>query len=52
MQTRQDDGRAARGARWLRLITALALGLTLAGCDHCGDYFWQRPGACKTLPPG
>jgi hypothetical protein len=49
-------GRARRRAfaalRLVPLVTTLALGLTLAGCDHCGDYFWSRPGACKGGPAG
>jgi hypothetical protein len=33
------------------MIAALALSLTLSACDHCGDFFWSRPGACKSGPP-
>jgi len=34
------------------LIAALALGLALAGCDKCGDFFWQQrqPGTCHGAP--
>jgi hypothetical protein len=40
------------------VLTILALGLLLGGCDKCGDWFWQQralglsaPDACKgTLP--
>jgi hypothetical protein len=28
----------------------LALGLSLSACDKCGDYFWEKPGACKSGP--
>ena len=31
------------------LVAVLALGLALAGCDKCGDYFWQH-GSCKSGP--
>ncbi len=44
--------RAARGARWAALAGALALALAMAGCDRCGDFFWEKqPGACKAGPP-
>jgi hypothetical protein len=42
--------RARRIRKALPLIAALALGLALAGCDHCGDFFWQS-GACHATPP-
>jgi len=37
-----------------RLLCVLALGMTLAGCDRCGDWFWtsSQIEACKgKLPP-
>jgi|EndMetStandDraft_8_1072994.scaffolds.fasta_scaffold214133_1 hypothetical protein len=37
-----------------RLLCVLALGMTLAGCDRCGDWFWtsSQVEACKgKLPP-
>ena len=43
--------RAATVARIIPVIAALALGLTLSACDHCGDFFWEKPGACKSGPP-
>jgi hypothetical protein len=40
------------------VLTILALGLLLAGCDKCGDWFWQQralglsaPDACKGSLP-
>ena len=55
MPTRTDagrDARVARGARWLPLVAALALGLTLSACDRCGDFFWEKqPATCKAMPP-
>jgi hypothetical protein len=52
-------GTAATGPRLLRrcmralpLVAALAFGLALAGCDKCGDFFWQgRSGVCHASPP-
>jgi hypothetical protein len=42
---------ARRCARAIPIVTALALGLALAGCDHCGDFFWQtQHGACHLHP--
>jgi hypothetical protein len=51
--TSERDARTRRAAivRIVPVIAALALGLTLSACDHCGDFFWQRPGACKSGPP-
>jgi hypothetical protein len=45
-------------SRLSAVLTILALGLLLAGCDKCGDWFWSgrafgaiAPDACKgTLP--
>ncbi len=37
-----------------RLVLLLVLGLGLAGCDKCGDWFWVDPAtphACKEAPP-
>jgi hypothetical protein len=43
--------RLARCVRIGPLAAVLALSLTLAACDKCGDFFWQtRPGACKAGP--
>lgn len=37
------------------LVTVLALGLMLAGCDKCGDWFWNKPASgpqsCKGALP-
>jgi hypothetical protein len=38
------------------VATVLVLGLMLAGCDKCGDWFWNKPASgvqsCKgSLPP-
>jgi hypothetical protein len=33
------------------LLAVLAFGLLLSGCDKCGDFFWNRPGACKNYVP-
>jgi hypothetical protein len=36
--------------RAVPLIAVLALGLALSACDKCGDFFWDRPGSCKSGP--
>jgi hypothetical protein len=37
--------------RLVPLVAVLGLGLALAGCDKCTDFFWQKQsGACKTGP--
>jgi hypothetical protein len=42
---------ARRCRRAAPLVAALALALSLAGCDRCGDFFWQRqPGTCHGAP--
>jgi hypothetical protein len=42
---------AGRRVRLVPLVAVLGLGLALAGCDKCTDFFWQKqPGACKTGP--
>ncbi len=44
-------GRLRRCAQAIPLLAVLALGLALAGCDRCGDFFWQRqPGSCHVHP--
>ena len=50
--TSERNARTRRAAivRIVPVIAALALGLTLSACDRCGDFFWQRPGACKNGP--
>ena len=47
----QRTTRATAIIRILPMIAVLALGLTLSACDHCGDFFWSKPGACKGGPP-
>jgi hypothetical protein len=32
------------------LVAVLALGLALGACDKCGDFFWEKPGSCKSGP--
>jgi hypothetical protein len=39
-----------RRVRLLPLVAVIALGLALSACDRCGDFFWQRAGACKSGP--
>jgi hypothetical protein len=40
-----------RRVRLVPLVAVLGLGLALAGCDKCTDFFWQKqPGACKAGP--
>ena len=37
-----------------KAIALLALGtlaLALAGCDKCGDFVWNKPGACRDYGP-
>jgi hypothetical protein len=55
---RPDDNRevpadatlARRRVRLVPLVAVLAMGLCLSACDRCGDFFWQKPGACKSGP--
>jgi len=55
---RPDDSRAVpveaalarRRVRLVPLVAVLAMGLALSACDRCGDFFWQKPGACKSGP--
>ena len=42
--------RAGRRLRLVPLVAVLGLGLALAGCDKCTDFFWQKAGACKAGP--
>ena len=43
--------RRAGRLRLVPLVAVLGLGLALAGCDKCTDFFWQtQPGACKSGP--
>jgi hypothetical protein len=41
---------ARRRVRLVPLVAVLAMGLCLSACDRCGDFFWQKPGACKSGP--
>ena len=41
---------AGRRVRLVPLVAVLGLGLALAGCDKCTDFFWQKAGACKAGP--
>jgi hypothetical protein len=41
---------ALRLCKAVLLMAVLALGLALSACDKCGDFFWERPGACKNGP--
>jgi hypothetical protein len=45
---------AVLAGRLLTLVCTLALPLTLAGCDRCGDFFWEKhPSTCRAAPsPG
>jgi hypothetical protein len=38
----------------LALVGTLAVALTLAACDRCGDFLWEKhPSACRASPsPG
>ncbi|BAF90143.1 MULTISPECIES: hypothetical protein [Azorhizobium] len=36
----------------MRLAVIAALGLSVSGCDKCGDYFWQKTGPAKTCSAG
>jgi hypothetical protein len=45
-------------AKSIRLLTVLAFGLMVAGCDKCGDWFWNSRGegqstndACRGTAP-
>jgi len=55
----EDEHRAAaamrggvrRCVRAIPVLAALAMGLALAGCDHCGDFYWQgQTDACHAHP--
>ena len=41
---------ASRALRAVSLIAVLALGLSLSACDKCTDFFWEKPGSCKSGP--
>jgi hypothetical protein len=41
---------ASRALRAVPLVAVLALGLTLSACDKCSDFFWEKPGSCKSGP--
>jgi hypothetical protein len=28
----------------------LALGLARSACDKCSDFYWEKPGTCKSGP--
>ena len=55
---RPDDSRevpaeatpARRRVGLVPLAAVIAMGLALSACDRCGDFFWQKPGACKSGP--
>lgn len=55
MSRRESSDRGAvLVPRLLALVSTLALALTLAACDRCGDFFWEKhPSACRASPsPG
>ena len=34
-----------------RAIGVLLLAATAAACDKCGDFVWNKPGACRDYGP-
>ncbi len=39
-------------ARTALVATALVVAaVILSGCDKCGDFVWNKPGACHAGPP-
>jgi hypothetical protein len=32
------------------LAAVLAASLALSACDKCFDFWWDRPGSCKSAP--
>jgi hypothetical protein len=41
---------ASRVLRAVPLVAVLGFGLALSACDKCGDFFWEKPGSCKSGP--
>jgi hypothetical protein len=53
-ETAQALSRPDLGHRALRLLGLLAIGMTLAACDRCGDFLpssQSQIGACHSDPP-
>ena len=40
-----------RRSKALVLFAICVAGLALAGCDKCGDFVWNKPGACRDYGP-
>ena len=50
----KGPGAKAATAMIGRILCVLALGVLMAGCDHCGDWWWapDQTQSCKgKLPP-
>ena len=43
--------RASLGAKAVAVLGLCALALGLSGCDKCGDFVWNKPGACRDYGP-
>jgi hypothetical protein len=41
----------ARRSKAVILLAVCVLGLALGGCDKCGDFLWNKPGACHSYGP-
>lgn len=33
------------------VLALRAMAVALSGCDKCGDFVWNKPGACRGLGP-
>jgi hypothetical protein len=38
-------------AQVLAVLTLCTIALALSGCDKCGDFVWNKPGACRDYGP-
>lgn len=38
-------------AKAVAVLALCAMALALAGCDKCGDFVWNKPGACRNFGP-
>jgi hypothetical protein len=38
-------------AKAMAVLALFTLALVLSGCDKCGDFVWNKPGACRDYGP-